>query len=98
MGVDREPGWAVGSDLGCCDAFDDDALGFKVSDPMICAVAQVNRLLEKCDERARGFGKPAVVGLVPIYGQVVGCVAFGAGEGCFNPTMEGAGRELADGF
>ena len=82
----------MGSDLRCSDAFDDDTFGFKVGDPVIGAVAHVDRLLEEGDERARGLGEPAVVGEVPVDGEVVGGVAFGAGEGCFEPALEGASR------
>ncbi len=83
---------------GWGDAFDDDAFGFEVSDAVVGAVAHHDCLFEKGDERAGGLGEPAVVGLVPVDGEVVGGVAFGAGEGRFEPALERAGGELADGF
>ena len=84
--------------LGCGDAFHDDAFGFEMGDAVVGAVTHVDRLLEKGDERAGGFGKPAVGGLVPVDREVVGGVAFRAGKGCFQPAMKGAGGEFADGF
>jgi hypothetical protein len=82
-------GWESG--LRCDDAFDDDAFGFEVGDAVVGAVAHHDRFFEKGDERARGFGEPAVVGEVPVDGEVVGDVAFGAGERCFEPAVEPAG-------
>jgi hypothetical protein len=65
---------------------------------VVGAVAHVDRLLEKGDERARGLGEPAVRGLIPVDGEVIGDVAFGTEDGCFEPALEGAGGEFADGF
>lgn len=65
---------------------------------MVGGVTHHDRLFEKSDERAGGFGEPAVVGLIPIDGEVVGGVAFGTGERSLQPALEGAGGELADGF
>jgi hypothetical protein len=84
--------------MGRGDAFDDDAFGFEVGDAVVGAVTHVDRLLEESDERAGGFRKPAVGGLVPVYGQVVGGVAFGAGERRLQPALERAGGEFAHGF
>jgi hypothetical protein len=69
-------------------AFDDDTFGFEVGDAMVGAVTHVDRLLEKGDERSGGFGKPAVVGLIPVDGEVVGGIALWAGERCFEPALE----------
>lgn len=85
--------------LACCaasgpgrgDAFDDDAFGFEVGDAMVGAVARHDRLFQEGDERAGGLGEPAVGGLVPVDGEVVGRVALGTGEWCFEPALEGAG-------
>ncbi len=79
-----------------CDAFYDDAFGFEVSDPVVGAVAHVDRLFKKGNERAGGLGEPAVGGLIPIDGQVVGGVAFRADDGRVQPALEGAGGEFAD--
>jgi len=76
---------------GWGDAFDDDAFGFEVGDSVVGAVAHVDRLLEERDERAGGLGEPAVGGLIPVDGEVVGGVALGAGERGFQPAVEGAG-------
>ncbi len=65
---------------GWGDTFDDNAFGFEVSDAVVGAVAHHDRFFEEGDERARGLGEPAVVGEVPVDGEVVGGVAFGAGE------------------
>jgi len=70
----------LGLDLGFDDAFDDDAFGFEVSDSVVGAVAHHDCFFEEGDERARGLGEPAVAGLIPVDGEVVGDVAFGAGE------------------
>ena len=80
------------------DAFDDDAFGFEVGDTVVGAVAHHDGLLEEGDERAGGLGEPAVGGLVPIDGEVVGGVASGTGQGCLEPALEGAVGELADWF
>jgi hypothetical protein len=80
------------------DAFYDDAFGFEVGDAMVGAVTHHDRLFQKSDERAGGFREPAVVGLIPIDGEIVGGVAFGAGERGVEPALEGAGGELANGF
>jgi hypothetical protein len=79
------------------DAFDDDAFGFKVCDAVVGAVAHVDRLFEKGDERARGLGEPAVGGLIPVDGEVVGGVTFRADDRRIQPALEGAGGEFADG-
>ena len=83
--------------LGAGDALDDDAFGFEVSDAVVGGVAHEDRFLEKGDEWARGLGKPAVGGLIPVDGEVVCCVAFGAGELGVEPALEGSGGEFADG-
>ena len=83
---------------GLRDAFDDDAFGFEVSDAVVGAVAHVDRLLEKGDERAGGLGEPAVGGLIPVDGEVIGDIAFGTEDGCVEPALEGACGEFADGF
>jgi hypothetical protein len=83
---------------GLRDAFYDDAFGFEVSDSVVGAVPHVDRLFEKGDERARGLGEPTVGGLIPVDGEVVGGVALGTGEGRFEPALEGAGGEFADGI
>jgi hypothetical protein len=83
---------------GCGDAFDDDAFGFEVGDAVVGAVAHHDRLFEKGDERAGGLGEPAVGGLVPVDGEVVGGVALGTGEWGLEDTGEGVYAELADGF
>jgi hypothetical protein len=57
----------------------------------------VDRLFEEGDEGARGLGKPAVGGLIPVDGEIVGDVAFGTEDGCVEPALEGAGGEFADG-
>jgi len=85
------------SGLRRSDAFDDDAFSFEVSDAVVGGVAHVDRLFEKGDERARGVGEPTVGGLIPVDGEIVGGVTFGAGEGRFQPALEGSGGELADG-
>jgi len=79
------------------DAFDDDAFGLEVGDAVVGGVAHEDRLLEEGDEGARGLGKPAVGGLIPVDGEVVCCVAFGAGELGVEPALEGSGGEFADG-
>jgi hypothetical protein len=86
------------SGLGCGDAFDDDTFGFEVGDAVVGAVTHHDRLFEKGDEGAGGFGEPAVGGLVPVDGEVVGGVTPGAGEWLLEDTGEGAYAELADGF
>jgi hypothetical protein len=86
------------SGLGCGDAFDDDTFGFEVGDAVVGAVTHHDRLFEKGDEGAGGFGEPAVGGLVPVDGEVVGGVTLGAGEWLLEDTGEGAYAELADGF
>lgn len=60
-------------------------------------MAHEDRLFEEGDEGARGLGKPAVGGLIPVDGQVVGGVAFGADEWRVEPALEGSGGEFADG-
>jgi hypothetical protein len=80
------------------DAFYDDAFGFEVGDSVVGAVAHVDRLFKKGDERARGLGEPAVGGLIPVDGEVVGDVAFGTEDGRVEPALEGAGGEFAYGF
>jgi hypothetical protein len=79
------------------DAFDDDAFGFEVCDAVVGAVAHVDRLFEKRDEGARALRKPAIGGLIPVDGEVVGGVAFRADDGRVQPALEGAGGEFADG-
>jgi hypothetical protein len=83
--------------LRCGDAFDDDAFGFKVGDPVVGTVTHGDRFFEECDERAGGLGEPAVGGLVPVDGEVVGGVTLWAGEGLLEDAGEGADAELADG-
>ena len=83
--------------VGREDAFDYDAFGFKVGDAMVGAVTHVDCLLEKSDEWPGGFREPAVVGLIPVDGEVVGGVAFGAGERSFQPALKGSTGEFADG-
>jgi hypothetical protein len=78
------------------DAFDDDAFGFEVSDSVVGAVAHVDRLFEERDKRAGAFGEPAVGGLIPVDGEIVGDVAFGTEDWGFEPTLEGAGGKFAD--
>jgi hypothetical protein len=80
------------------NAFYDDAFGFEVGDAMVGAVTHHDRLFQKSDERAGGFREPAVVGLIPIDGEIVGGVAFGAGERGVEPALEGARGELANRF
>jgi len=70
--------------------FDDDALGFEVGDAMVGAVTHVDCLLEQVDERSRCLRKPAVRGLIPVDGEVVGSVAFGAGKRGFQPALKGS--------
>ena len=65
---------------------------------MVGAVTHHDRLFEKSDERAGGFGEPAIVGLIPIDGEIVSGIAFGAGERSIEPALEGAGGELSNGF
>ena len=79
----RRGGWSY--------VFNDDAFGFKVSDAVVGAVAHHDGFLQERDERARGLGEPAVGGLILVDGEVVGGVAFGAGERGFEPAMKGAG-------
>jgi hypothetical protein len=69
-----------------------------MSHSVVGAVAHHDRFFQERDERARGLGEPAVRGLIPIDGEVVGGVALGAGEGRLQPAVEGAIRQLADGF
>ena len=83
--------------LGKDDALDDDAFGFEVGDAVVGGVAHEDRLLEEGDKRARGLGEPAVGGLIPVDGEIVGDIAFGTEDWCFEPTLEGAGGEFADG-
>jgi len=80
------------------DAFDNDALGFKVGDAVVGAVAHHDRFFEEGDERARGFGEPTIGGLVPVDGEIVGGVALGAGERLLKDAGEGIDAEFADGF
>jgi hypothetical protein len=75
---------------GWGDAFDDDAFGFEVGDAVAGAVTHHDRFFQERDERAGGLGEPAVVGLVPVDGEVVGGVALGAGERGFKPALERA--------
>lgn len=60
-------------------------------------MAHEDRLLQKGDEGARGFGKPAVGGLVPVDDEVIGGVALGAGDGVLEGAGEGVDAELAEG-
>jgi hypothetical protein len=78
------------------DAFDDDAFGFEVGDAVVGAVAHVDGFAKESDEGAGGFGEPAVVGLIPVDGEVVGGVAPGAGEWLLEDAGEGAYAEFAD--
>ena len=79
------------------DRFYDDAFSFEVSDSVAGAVSHVDRLFEKRDERPRGLGEPAVGGFVPVDGEVVGGVAFGADDRRLQLMLEGACGEFADG-
>jgi hypothetical protein len=81
-----------------CNTFDDNAFGFKVGDTVVGAVTHHDRPFEESNERARGFGEPAVVGLVPVDGESVDGVALGAGERFFEDTGEGVDPKLADWF
>jgi len=60
-------------------------------------VAHVDCFFEERDERARGLGKPAVGGLIPVDGEIVGDVAFGTEDWRVEPALEGAGGKFADG-
>ncbi len=70
--------------------------GFKMSDAMVRAVAHQDGLAQPLDQRAGLFGKPSIVGLVPVRYQVVGDLALGAGERRLKPAMECAAGEFAD--
>jgi len=59
-------------------------------------VAHRDCLFEEGDERAGCLGKPAVGGLVPVDGEIVGGVTLGAGEGLLKDAGEGAYAQLAD--
>ena len=75
--------------MGKGDAFDDDALGFEVSDAVVGAVSHEDGFGEEGNEGAGVFGEPTVDGLVVVDHEVVGGVALGAEELGFEGTMEG---------
>jgi hypothetical protein len=82
---------------GRWEAFDDDAGGFEVSDPMVGAVAHEDGLAEEGDEGAGFVVEPAAVGLFEVDDEVVGDVALGAEDGGFEGAVEGGRGQFADG-
>ncbi len=63
---------------------------------MMGNVAHQDGLAQPLDQRAGLFSKPSIVGLVPVGYQVVGDLAFGAGERRLKPAMKRATGEFAD--
>ena len=82
--------------MGKGDAFDDDALGFEVSDAVVGAVSHEDGFGEEGNEGAGVFGEPTVDGLVVIGDEVVGDVTFGADELGFEGSREGTALEFAE--
>jgi hypothetical protein len=82
--------------LGRWEAFDDDAGGFEVSDPMVGAVAHEDGLAEEGDEGSGFVVEPAAVGLFEVDDEVVSDVALGAEDGGFEGAMEGGRGQFTD--
>lgn len=86
-----------GVNLGVGKALHGDAGGFKVSNAVSVAVAEEDGLAQQHDQAARLFFKESADRGVVVAYEIVGRIAFGAGELAFQPMVEGGFRQLADG-
>lgn len=68
-----------------------------MGDAVVVAVAEEDGLAKHQDQRTRGVGEETVDGVVPWDDEVVAGAALGAVDGIFEPAMECAFGEFADG-